>query len=79
MYMLSISIGKNQSTKVHGVLCIPTYEYNYKVIKGCDTILQESYVTDRRKCENIKRYTIMNSTKDAHELQKKTRETSRGG
>jgi len=32
IYALSISTGKNQSTKVRGVLCIPTYEYNYKVI-----------------------------------------------
>ena len=39
--MLSISTGKNQSTKVRGALCIQIYEYNYKVITGCDTILQE--------------------------------------
>ena len=52
--------------KVRGALYIPIYEYNYKVITGCDTILQEYYITDRRKCENTKRYTIMNSTKDAH-------------
>ena len=57
--------------KVCGALYIPTYEYNYKVITGCDTILQYYYITDRRKCENTKRYTIMNSIKGAHELQKK--------
>ena len=34
---LNISTGKNQSTEVHGALYIPTYEYNYKVITGCDT------------------------------------------
>ena len=60
--------------KIHGVLYISTYEYNYKVITGCDIILQEYYITDRRKCENIKRYTIINCTNDAHELQEKTRE-----
>jgi len=38
IYKLSISTGKNQSTKVRGALYIPTYEYNYKVITGCDTI-----------------------------------------
>jgi len=54
--------------KVCSVLYIPTYEYNYKVITGCDTILQEYYITDKRKCENTKRYIIMNNTKYAHEL-----------
>jgi len=56
--------------KVHGALYIPTYEYNYKVITGCGTILEEYYITDKRKYENTKRYTNMNYTKDAHELQK---------
>ena len=55
--------------KICNALYIPTYRYNYKVIIGCDTILQEYYITDMRKCEDTKRYTIMNSTKDAHELQ----------
>jgi len=41
IYTLSISTGKNQSTKTHGALYIPIYEYNYKVIIGCDIILQE--------------------------------------
>jgi len=59
---------QNQSTKVRGALYISTYEYNYKVITGCDIILQDYYITDRRKCENTKRYTIMNRTKGAHEL-----------
>ena len=30
---------KNQSMKVRGALYIPIYEYNYKVITECDTIL----------------------------------------
>jgi len=30
--MLSISISKNQNSKIRGALYIPTYEYNYKVI-----------------------------------------------
>ena len=66
----SHSTGKNQSKKVRGALYIPTYVYNYKVIIRCDTILQEYFITDRRKCENTKRNIIMNSTKEAHELQK---------
>ena len=68
--MQSISAGKNQSMKVHGAFYIPTYEYNNKVITGCDTILQEYYITNRCKCENIKRYTIINCTKGTHESQK---------
>jgi len=36
--MLSISTGKNQSTKARGALYIPTYVYNYKVITRYDTI-----------------------------------------
>ena len=36
------------------------------------------YITDRRKCENTMRCTIMNNIKSAHELQMKTREASRG-
>ena len=67
---LSISTDKNQSMKVCGALYIPTYEYNYKVITKYDTILQEYYITDRHKCEITKRYTIMNSTKGVHELEK---------
>jgi len=39
IYTLSISTDKNQSTKVRGALYIPIYEYNYKVITECDTIL----------------------------------------
>jgi len=71
VYTLSNSTSKNQSTKIRGALYISTYEYNYKVVTGSDTILQEYYIIDKRKCENTKRYTIMNSTKDVHELQKK--------
>jgi len=40
IYTLSISTDKNQSSKIHDALYIPAYEYNYKVITGCDTILQ---------------------------------------
>ena len=69
--MLSISTSKNQSTKVRGPLFIPTYEYNYKIITRYDTILQEYYITDKRKCENTKRLTSRNSIKGPHELQKK--------
>jgi len=43
--MLRISTGKNQIMEVRGTLYIPIYEYNYKVITGCDTILQEYYIT----------------------------------
>ena len=64
IYTLSISTDKNQSTKVCCALYIPTHEYNYKVIIGCNTILQEYYTTDRHKCENVKRYTTINSTKE---------------
>ena len=79
IYTISISIGKNQSAKVHGALYILTYDYNYKVIKGCDIILKEYYMTDRHKCENTKRHTIMSSTKDAYEMQKKNTGDERGG
>jgi len=64
--------------KVRGGLYISTYEYNYKVIAGYDTKLQEYYITDRRKCENTKRYKIMNSTKDTHELQKENSRDKQG-
>jgi len=44
-----------------------------------DTILQEYYITDRRKCENPRRYTNMSNTKEAHELQKENlRDDHRG-
>jgi len=54
IYILSISIGKNQSLEIRDALYIPTYEYNYKVITGCDTKLKEYYIIDRRKCKNTK-------------------------
>ena len=54
--------------KARGALYIPTYEYNYKVITRCDTILHKYYITDMRNCENTKRRTNMNSTKGAHEF-----------
>ena len=68
----------HQSMKICSALYISTCEYNYKVITRCDTILQEDYITDRRKCENTQRYTSMNSTKGAHNYRKKTQETSKG-
>jgi len=78
VYTLSIGTDKNQSTKVHSTLYIATYEYNYKVIIGRDTILQEYYITDRRKCKNTKRYISMNSTKGANELQKENSRDEQG-
>jgi len=77
--MLNINTGKNQSTKVCDALYILKYEYKYKVIIGYDTTLQEYYIIDRRKCENTKRYTIMNSTKDAHQLHKENSRDKQGG
>ena len=63
VYTLNISTCKNQSTEVHGALYIPTYEYNYKVITICDTILHEYYITDIAQIREYKGFTIMNSTK----------------
>ena len=77
--MLSISTCKNQSMEACGALYIPTYKYNYKVITGCDTILQKYYITDRRKCENTKRCTSMNITKGAHEFTEGKLERHIGG
>jgi len=37
-----------------GALYIPTYEYNYKVITGCDTILQEYYITNMAQLQKYK-------------------------
>jgi len=54
--------------EVRGTLYILTYEYNYKVITRCETILQEYYITDRHDCENTRRYTSMNNKKGAHEF-----------
>jgi len=59
-------------------LYILTYEYNYKIITRCDTILQEYYITDRRNCENTKRYISMNITNDAHELQQENLRDAQG-
>ena len=78
VYTLSISTGKNQSTKARGALYILTYEYNYKVIIRCDTIVQEYYITDSRKCEDTKRYTCMNFIKKAQSHNRKTLEPSKG-
>jgi len=76
--MLSISTCENQSTKICGALYIPAYEYNDKVITGYDTILQEYYITDRRKCENTERYTIINSTKKCPRVIKEKLERREG-
>ena len=78
VYRLSISVGKNQRAKARGALYIPTYEYNYKVITRCDTILQEYYITDRCNCENIKRYASMIVQRALTSYRRKTREMSRG-
>ena len=40
--------------KIHGALYISTYEYNYKVITICDTILYEYYITDMRQLREYK-------------------------
>ena len=79
VYTLSISTGKNQISELRGALYIPTYEYTYKAITGCDKILQEYYITDRRNCENTRRYTSMNSTKGAHEFTEGKLERRAGG
>ena len=79
VYTLSIRTSKNQSTEARGALYIPTYEYNYKVIIRCDTILHEYYITDRCNCENTRRYTSMNSTKGAHEFAEEKLERRAGG
>ena len=65
VYTLSISTGKNQSTEACGALYIPTYEYIYKVITSGDKYYNNITSPDRRKCENTKRCTYMNSTKRA--------------
>ena len=79
IYMLSISTCKNQSTEARGALYILTYEYSYKVITRCDTILQEYYITDRRKCENTKRCTSMNSIKGGSESSQENSRVEQGG
>ena len=62
---------RNMWCIIHSNIWVQLQSYNYKVTTGCDTILHKYYITDRRKCENTKRYTSMNSTKGVHELQKK--------
>ena len=58
IYTLSISKGKNQSMEARGSLYILIYEYNYKVITRCDTILQQYYINDKRKCKNTERVQV---------------------
>ena len=65
--------------EIRGALYILTYEYNYKVITRCDTILLEYNITDRRKCENTKRYTIINCTKGRSRVTEGKLETRAGG
>jgi len=78
IYTLSISTCKNQSMKVRGALYILTYEHNYKVIIGCDIILQE-YTSLIGTNTRIQRDTRTNRTKDAHKLLKeKLRSLARG-
>ena len=69
-----------QESEYKSIWCIihSNYEYNYKVITGYDTISQEYYIIDRRKYENTKRYTNMNSKKDAHEIQKENSRAEQG-
>jgi len=72
IYTLSISIVKNQSIKVCGVLYIPTMSTITKLSQ--DITQHYNIITSSigAKCENTKLYTNMNSTEDAHELQKET-------
>ena len=78
IYTLSISTGKNQNSKICCALYIPTYEYNYKVITGCGTILQNITSPDRRKCKNTKRYTIITIQIRIQSHNRKTLEPSKG-
>jgi len=78
IYMLSISTGKNQSTKALDALYITTYEQLQSYHRMCHNITRILHINDRRKCKNIKSYTIMNCTKCAHESQWKTQEPCRG-
>jgi len=78
IYTLIINTDKNQSTKACSALYILTYEYNYKVITGCDPILQEYYIIDRCNCENIRRYTTINCTKGSHESQRENSRAEQG-
>ena len=64
--------------KVCSALYIPTYEYNYKVITGCDTILQEYYITDRPNCEYKRDIQLWIVKNDAHELQKENSRDEQG-
>ena len=79
VYTLRISTGKNQRTKARGALYIPTYECNYKVITGYDIILQEYYITNRRKFDNTKSCTSMNSTNVVQEFTEGKLERRSGG
>ena len=55
-----------------------TFQHMSTIIKLSQDVTQY-YITDRRDCENTKRRTIMNSTKDAHELQKENSGYEQGG
>ena len=64
IYTLSISTGKNQSTKVRSAYTFQQKEYNYKVITKRDIILQVHYITVRYKSKIHNMY----NAKNAHEL-----------
>ena len=63
VYALSISTSKNQSSKIHGALYIPTYEYNYKVITRCDKYYKNITSPIGANARIQRGYIIMNSTK----------------
>ena len=67
--MLSIIIGKNQSTEARGALYIPTYEYNYKVITRGDQYYNNITSPEWRNCESTKIY-INKQSKGTHEFTK---------
>jgi len=76
--MLSISQAR---TRVQKYVVHYTFQQMSTITEksGCDTILQEYYITDSRNCESTKRYTSMYSTKGAYKLQKEKLERRAGG
>ena len=64
--------------KVRDAFYIPTYEYNYKVITRCDTMLYEYYINDSantRIQRDIQWWIVQN---DLTSYKRKIRGTSRG-
>ena len=49
-----------------------------KLSPGVTQYYKEYYITDRRNCENTKRYTSMNSTKSVHESRKGNSKAKQG-